>query len=214
MMSEEIAGYALGLDGGDDGLNDVVDPWGDIDDLWRAELPDVVGEPPVPTAYMDGIAPEDWEKAERVARKWKRNTNDRALALSAVDRDIAELLEKIRVLEVTKAEVSKTFDRREEYLRHKYFDFLQAFTVAATQGKRERYVQIVNTRLSLTHKRASIAVTDEFAALEWAEMHTPGAVKKTLQKTPLNKWFSETGEVPGGCEPVAAYDTFSMELEG
>lgn len=190
------------------------DPWADVDEGWRQELPDITDGLPGVYAYQDGITPDDWEIAERVTRRYTRNTNDRALAVSAVDRDIEDLRAQLASLEATKAEVSSVFDRREEYLKWRYWNFLQAFTAAATQGKRERYVQIVNTRLSLTHKGASLAVVNESAALEWAEMHTPGAVKKTLQKTPLSKWFKEQGEVPAGCELVPESDAFSMKVGG
>lgn len=195
-------------------VNGAADPWEDIDGLWAAELWAAPDSKPSPGEYRDGINPNDWALAEHVARHWKRNANDRALAVSAVDKDIAELQGKLRALEATKAEVSKTFDRREEYLKHRYFDFLQAFTTAATEGKRERYVQIVNTRLSLTHKSASIAVVDEEAAIKWAAENAPEAIKTSLLKTPLNKWFTSTGEAPAGCELVPESDAFSMKVGG
>lgn len=204
-MSEAMAEYGPGLAVEPAGLTGLLDSpavepeapaagmdeWGDIDDEWRAELPSVRPSPGL-KSYADGISPDDWEIAERVARRYARNEHDRALASHSLDEEIEEAQRVCNELFVLRASIDATYQRREQYLREYYGPFLQAFTAAATEGHKGRFVDVGKVRYSLANNPPSVKIVPEREndVLAWCRVHLPAAIKETLLTTPIKAILS------------------------
>lgn len=84
---------------------------------------------------------------------------------------------------------------------------LEAFArqaIEADGGKRQKHVLPNGVALAFRKLPDGLQVDDEEAALAWAQHSCTEAivVKRTLSKTALRQWLTETGEIPAGCTPL------------
>lgn len=84
---------------------------------------------------------------------------------------------------------------------------LEAFArqaIEADGGKRQKHVLPNGVALAFRKLPDGLQVDDEEAALAWATDSCTEAIRLTrsLNKTALRAWMTETGEIPAGCTPL------------
>lgn len=84
---------------------------------------------------------------------------------------------------------------------------LEAFArqaIEADGGKRQKHVLPNGVTLAFRKLPDGLQVDDEDAALAWATDSCTEAIRLTrsLNKTALRAWMTETGEIPAGCTPL------------
>jgi len=84
---------------------------------------------------------------------------------------------------------------------------LEAFArkaIEAEGGKRQKHVLPNGVALAFRKLPDGLQVDDEEAALAWATESCAEAIRLTrsLSKTALRAWMTETGEIPAGCTPL------------
>ncbi len=77
--------------------------------------------------------------------------------------------------------------------------------VEIAKAGKTKHVKLLGGEIGYRQSPSHLEVTDEAAAIAWAEAHCPEAVKveKRLVKTPLKDAIQKRGEMPDGAELVA-----------
>jgi len=102
-------------------------------------------------------------------------------------------------------------ERAAEHLEWRYGGALQTFLRAQIEGSKKKSIRLFNGVLGLRTRPAGICVTNEAAALSWAEENLPGAVVKRLDKKALNDALTQTGEALPFAQFQPAEETFYIK---
>lgn len=159
-------------------------------------------------------APTDLGSADWAGRKWARANRE---------------LDEIARLAAEQVDAIKRWEAGERRRLDRELSFWGEALARYGEGRREAEgvatVKLPSVRISTRKVAARLEVTDEAAALEWAEAEAPDAIKveRHLLKSKLPAWsvgedadgrtvaVTEGGEIVPGVEPVA--ERISVKVE-
>lgn len=156
----------------------------------------------------------DLERAgvERIVKRMRGLAQDEKVATAFCDAEIEEASAALARLQARRDEMLKPIQRRREWLA-RYIADIQAWAARELYGRKERSLNLTYGTLKFRKSPDRVDVTDEAAAIAWAqEAGYQDVLVIHASKTAIKRRIKDTGEVVPGAAYVVGEDKFEIDV--
>jgi hypothetical protein len=161
-------------------------------------------------AYFAELGVPELTPAERA--EWDAYLDVILERLAQVEAEVAENREvarrRIEMIQGWEHSVNETLTKRATWLRQRVEMFAAGYDYGSKKSS-----ELPHGTFGFRAKADTLEITDQTQAVAFAEA-AGLEIKKSVNKTPLLKYFKATGEVPSGCEYVEGGDQFFVKPAG